>query len=123
MIFARLLMLIVLTGVAGCASMPANSGHSSFSGYAEAVFRHQNEVSSRLMMLNESDQLPDSEEFDRAQTAMDAACQLLNDYVERETGNEDCSWEFKAKVQSSIPECDVRVQRMDALLKKLDVRQ
>lgn len=106
-----------------CATVPANSGQSSFSGYAEAVFRHQNEVSSRIMMLNEADQLPDSKEFERAEEAMDEACHLLNDYAERETSGESMSWRFQSKVQASVEGCDAGIKRMETLLEGLGRRK
>jgi hypothetical protein len=105
-------------GPIGCATPPANSGHSSFSGYAESVFRHQNDVGSRLMMLNDADQLPDDEEFQSAEEAMANACHLLNEYAERESNGDSMGWRFKSKVQDSIKDCDASVKRMETLMAK-----
>ncbi|QWF72115.1 hypothetical protein KEF85_06615 [Methylomonas paludis] len=116
MTLARAGILLCLAGMSGCATVPANSGQVSFVGYAEAVFRHQNEVSSRLMMLSEAEQLPETEEFDHAQEAMDNACHYLNEYAERENSHEIIGWHFKAKVQDSVQACDQAVQHMEALL-------
>lgn len=103
-------------GFTGCAAVPPHSAHSSFASYAESVFRRQNELSSRLMMLSEADELPDSEVFERAEEAMSDACYLLNEYAERENSGESMSWRFEAKVQSSIEGCDASIQQMEALL-------
>ncbi|MGZ4957929.1 MAG: hypothetical protein ACXV7J_01640 [Methylomonas sp.] len=120
MILSRLNLLPVITmlgvGFAGCAALPPHSVHSSFAAYAESVFRHQNELSSRLMMLSESDQLPDSEVFEKAEEAMSDACYLLNEYAERENSGDSIGWGFEAKVQSSIEGCDASIQRMETLL-------
>ncbi len=120
MILSHLKLLPVIAflgyGASGCATLPAHSVHGSFAAYAESVFRHQNELSSRLMMLSEADQLPDSEVFENAEEAMSDACHLLNEYAERENSGESMSWGFEAKVQSSIEGCDASIQRMEALL-------
>jgi len=121
MIVSRLKTLSVLFplvyAISGCASLPANSGYTSFSSYAEAVFRHQNEVSSRLMMLTESEQLPDDEEFTDTEEAMTDACELLNDYAEHQLSKDSMGWRFKRKVQDSVEKCDQSIQRMEQLLK------
>jgi hypothetical protein len=113
-----LLLALSLT-MCACSSLPANSGQSNFSGYAEAVFRHQNELGSRLMMLSNSDQLPDNDEFDQAEQAMTEACHLLNEYAERENNGESIGLRFKTKVQASVEGCDVSVQKMEALLSRV----
>ena len=113
------LILPLLLSLTACASMPTNSGHSSFSGYSEAVFRHQNEVGSRLMMLNDADQLPDDDEFELTEQAMTDACHLLNEYADRESSGESSGLRFKAKVQASVEGCDASVQKLEALLTRL----
>jgi len=123
--FKIVLLNVVLSWIlSGCATLPATpAGFSSFSSYAETVFRHQNEVSSRLMMLNDTDQLPDDENFERAEEVMTDACQLLNEYAEREKSKESMGWRFKRKVQKSVAGCDASIQQMEALLNKLDVER
>jgi len=105
-------------GIAGCAHAPANSGYSSFSSYAESVFRRQNELNSRLLMLNEADQIPDNEEFDSAESAFQDACELLNEYAERESSGDSVSLTFKQKVQDSVTRCEAGINRMEAVLNK-----
>lgn len=123
MVLSRIKLMVIFAalagGFSGCASVPANSGHDSFADYAESVFRHQNDVSSRLMMLTESGQLPDSEVFDNTEEMMTDACHLLNEYAERESSGESMGWRFKTKVQGSIEGCDKSIQRMEELLKGL----
>ncbi|WP_225615982.1 hypothetical protein [Methylomonas albis] len=118
-----LTLLTMLSGLIGCASVPPNSQHDSFSDYAESVFRHQSTVLSRLMMLSEAEQLPDNETFEKTEQAMHDACQLLNEYAERESDGESMSLRFKAKVQASIEGCDASIQKMEALMAGLDQDQ
>jgi len=115
----RPLILALPLGLAACASLPPNSGQTSFSGYAEAVFRHQNELGSRLMMLSDADQLPDDDEFDKTEQTMTDACHLLNEYAERESNGDNIGLRFKAKVQGSVEGCDASVQKMEALLTRI----
>jgi hypothetical protein len=110
----KLIVLVLsFSFLLGCASAPVNSGHDSFADYAESVFRRQNQLSSRLMMLN--DDAEDEEVFDVADQEMRDACHLLNEYAEREISGESMSWRFKSKVQDSIEACDKSVQRMEVL--------
>lgn len=97
----------------GCASAPINSGHNSFADYAESVFRRQNQLSSRLMMLN--DDAEETEIFEVADQQMRDACHLLNEYAEREMSGEIMSWRFKSKVKDSVESCEKSVQRMEVL--------
>ncbi|OAH99508.1 hypothetical protein A1353_20620 [Methylomonas methanica] len=124
MVLPHLKFLILFTilgcGAMGCASVPANSQHDSFADYAESVFRHQSTVLSRLMMLSEADQLPENEIFANTEQAMHDACQLLNEYAERESDGEHMGLRFKAKVQASIEGCDTSIQKMEALLAVID---
>ncbi len=116
----RLSWLPLLIALSGCAGAPANSGLDSVADYAESVFRHQNAVNSRLMMLSDADLLPDTDNFEETEQAMQDACHLLNEYAEREADGESMGLRFKAKVQSSIEACDASVQKMEALLSGLD---
>ena len=126
MVFSRTkvaaFVVYFLFGLAGCATLQGNGSLSNFSDYAESVFRHQNEISSRLMMLSDSDQLPDSTEFESAEEAMVNACSLLNEYAERESSGESMGLRFKARVQASVEACDASAQRMDTLLKNIGKR-
>ena len=109
--------------LAACATVPPNALQTSFSGYAEAVFRHQNELGSRLMMLNDANQLPDDEEFDKTEQAMTDACHLLNEYAERETSGDNIGLRFKVKVQASVEGCDLSIKKMEALLTKVGLEK
>lgn len=121
--FSRPLFLFNLLPVcllAGCATVPAGSLHDNFADYAESVFRHQNALISRLMMLNDNDELADTDLLDKAEERMHDACHWLNEYAERESDGDSMSWRFKAKVQDSIEPCDRRIQELETLLGQYD---
>lgn len=108
-----IVLVLPFSFLLGCASAPVNSGHDSFADYAESVFRRQNQLSSRLMMLN--DDAEEAEIFEVADQEMRDACHLLNEYAEREMSGESMGLRFKSKVQDSIEACDKSVQRMEVL--------
>lgn len=99
-----------------CASVPVGSRHDSFAEYAEDVFKHQNQLISRLMMLADSDEPIENEEFEIKEQAMHDACHLLNEYAEHEISGDDMSWRFKMKVQDSIKACDESVRGLESLV-------
>lgn len=115
-----IMSLLVCLGISlitsACMNAPVNSGQTSFSDYAKTVFRHQNELTSRLMMLRDEDQLPEDDKIDLNEQEMLDACSLLNEYAERESAHEIISWEFKSKVQSSVEVCDKSIKRLEELL-------
>ena len=110
------LVLVLPMLLASCASVPPGRSHDSFAEYAEAVFRHQNQLISKLMMLADSEDAIDDETFDQKEQAMHEACQLLNEYAEREISGEQMSWRFKMKVQDSIQGCDDSVRNLETLI-------
>jgi hypothetical protein len=119
MVLCRLAVFFSLSiCLTACLVMHPKNGFVSFSSYAESVFRHQNEVTSRLMMLSDADALPDNAEFEGAENAMIEACHALNDYAERESSGESLSLGFKTKVQESVPACDTSIQHLEKLLPK-----
>lgn len=110
----------LLAIVSGCASVPQRAQqYENFSDYAESVFRHQNALISRMMMLNEADQLPDNDALDDGEQAMHDACHLLNEYAEMESDGEIISPFFTQKVQNSIEGCDNSIDKLESLLNRL----
>ena len=116
---SRILILSLSLLLGGCASAPPHSGFSNFASYAEAVFRHQNQVSSRIIELNAAELIPDTEEYQDAQEAMDEACEMLNEYAERQGNHENMGLRFKSKVQDSVQGCDAKITLLEALLNRL----
>ena len=99
---------------------PAAQSFDSFASYAESVFRHQNLLISRLMMLNENDGLAGNPDIEAAEQAMNNACQLLNEYAEKELEGKSSGFLFKREVQTSIEDCDLKVQSLETLLAEIE---
>ena len=110
------LLIMGLINLVACASTPVGSQHDSFADYAEDVFKHQNQLISRLMMLADSDEPIENEEFEVKEQAMHDACHLLNEYAEHEISGDEMSWRFKMKVQDSIKDCDDSVRKLESLV-------
>ena len=105
-----------LIQLSACASVPTGSQRDSFAEYAEDVFRHQNQLISRLMMLADSEEPIEDAEFEANEQAMHDACHLLNEYAEHEISGDDMSWRYKMKVQDSIKACDESVRTLESLV-------
>lgn len=116
----RPIALIAIQQLAGCATLPPEAAKfNNFSDYAESVFKQQNQVISRMMMLNDSDQLPDSDELDEREQAMHDACHLLNEYAEKEIDGDFISPFFTRTVQNSIEGCDKSIHSVEQLIDQL----
>lgn len=113
---SHLLSLLLGSTVMGCASLPAGIAQDSFADYAESVFKHQNQLISRLMMLADSDDPIEDAEFENREQAMHEACALLNEYAEHEISGEEMSWRFKLQVKDSIQSCDDSVRGLESLV-------
>lgn len=106
--------------LAACAALPPTAKEfASFSDYAESVFRRQNALSSRLMMLNETDQIPDDDQLEGDEQAMHDACHLLNEYAEMEISGEFINPLFASSVQGSIETCEQRIATLESRLNRL----
>lgn len=110
-------LILMLLATTACSTLPpAAKDYDNFSDYAESVFRHQNVLSSRLMML--SDTVADNENLEDAEQDMNDACHLLNEYAEHEMSGESMGLFFKRRVKASIEECDNKIHRLEELLPK-----
>lgn len=121
----KFFLVLILLGTTACSTLPpAAQEYDSFAAYAESVFRHQNKLISRLMMMNGSVALDDNEAFEaaleNAEQSMNDACRLLNEYAENEMEGESMSLFFKHRVKASIESCDLKIQELEAMLAELD---
>ncbi len=111
----------LLLGLTACSGLPSQADqYGSFAKYAEAVFKHQNNLNSRLMLLNDSEVLVQHPDIEKAEQSMNEACHLLTLYAENEVEGKSMGLLFKRQVQSSIEECDRKINALDALLTALD---
>lgn len=117
----RIFLVVLLLGTTACSTLPpAAKNYDSFSAYAEAVFRHQNVLTSRLMMMYSSGAVVDSEPLEDAEQAMNDACHLLNEYAEHEMEGESMGFLFKRRVQSSVENCDRKIEKLEALMAEIE---
>lgn len=106
---------------AACSTLPPTAHqYDSFADYAEAVFRHQNKLISHIMMLSDTDVLPDDNRLENAEESMNDACHLLNEYAEHESNGESMGLFFKHRVQASIENCDHNVKKLEALVAEIE---
>ena len=116
-----LIASILTSASAGCSTLPtAGQQYDSFAEYAEAVFRRQNKLISRIMMLSDTDVLPDNNRLENAEQSMNDACHLLNEYAEHESNDESMGLFFKRRVQASIENCDHKIQKLEAIVAEID---
>lgn len=117
----RVFLTVLLLATAACSTLPPEAKkYDSFSAYAEAVFRHQNVLTSRLMMMNSSGTVEDSEALEDAEQAMNEACHLLNEFAEREMEGESMGFLFQRRVQSSVEDCDHKIDKLEAIMAEID---
>lgn len=117
--YRTFLVAALLAIQTGCATLPPDAQqYDSFAKYAESVFRHQNELTSRLIMMNDYGASNGSEKLQKAEQEMNDACYLLNEYAEREMAGESIGLFFMHQVQGSVEKCDHKIQKLEALLKK-----
>lgn len=105
----------VLVSAQGCAEINTIRNQDGIAEYAEAVFRHQNQVTNRIMMSMDEALLNDSE-VRQAELAMHDACKLLNEYSAREIDGKPIGVMFKRKVRASIKGCDDSIRKVEAAL-------
>ncbi|MDQ7090992.1 MAG: hypothetical protein Q9M50_10170 [Methylococcales bacterium] len=111
-------LCLLLLNVTGCASF----GYISTADYVEAVFKRQNSFSAQIMMLTD-DQLS-AEDYDillQAESKMQQACQLLNDYAVKEMNHESTGLLFKKRVKDSAENCDLSADDVEDLLDDFDL--
>lgn len=116
-----LITVIAMISSVACSSLPSNAKqYDSFASYAEAVFRHQNKLISRIMLLSDADILPDNNRLEDAEQSMNDACHLLNEYAEHESDGDSMGLFFKHRVQSSIENCDYNIQKLEAIVAEIE---
>lgn len=92
--------------------------------YGESVFRKQNLITSKVMLLSESElSATDFQKVQQAESQMQQACHLLNEYAQREMDNKTSDLLFRKQVKDSIKGCDVSIQQIDLLLTQLGITE
>ena len=117
--YRTLLIAALLVVQTACSTLPPSAQkYNSFAEYAESVFRRQNELTSRLIMMNDDAALDRNEKVHDAEQEMNDACYPLNEYVDHEMAGQSMGLFFKRQVQASIEKCDRKIQKLESLLPK-----
>ena len=95
----------------------------NFAAQAEAVFRRQNNATSRVMMLSLEEWVnPESAEaLLSAEKSMQIACELLNQYAIQSQTESSSSLMLRARAGKSVTSCDHATQTLEKLLENLDL--
>ena len=112
--------------LSGC-SFPFGGGYGEngqtkeeFARYVESVFKFQNQMTSKVMMLLEGgDDLSNYEEILLAEQHMHEICKPLNDYAARENDGLSVGLLLRRRVEKSAVACDKAAHRVDRYLKAL----
>jgi len=117
------IVLIVLQ-LSGC-SIPFYSGYGSggrtreeFAQYVEKVFKLQNNVTSRIMILMESGDIISPQPLMKAEQHMQELCSPINEYASRDMEGLNKGFLLQRRVEKSAEDCDKAAQEVEVLLNK-----
>ena len=109
--------------ISGCA-IPFFSGYGAnnqsldnFELHVEEIFRLQNQMSSEVMMLIESDEKNKHEALIQAEQKMQQVCADLNEYASRDIDGLSISFFLRQRVEKSAIDCEQAALAIKLLLK------
>lgn len=126
------LLCVLLLAIAGCIPVPRGGdgtdmrfmSSDELREYAEEVFRHQNRVTTRLMMapldapsIGEDDR----RRIEQAETRMNNACASLNEIASARSSGEDVDRKLENTVRKQVRTCARETGRLEDLLDALDI--
>ncbi len=94
--------------------------------HAEQVFRHQNRVADRSMLLLDGDDyLPDSSytQIQQREEKMFEACAALNQLARIRQQNQSESWFLKLKILFSLSDCETAAKELDNYLTHIEANE
>jgi hypothetical protein len=115
-------VLLVFGNLTGCALIADFWQQDALAAQGEAVFRRQNEMTSQVMLLSETE-LSESElqKLQQTEARMQQDCHLLNEYARREMEDESMDLAFQNQVKNSISACEASIQKIEATLTELGI--
>ena len=121
----KLLLLPIVLQLLGC-SIPLVSGYGAekrsreeFSQYVEEVFKLQNNITSRIMLLMSNVDFMPAQPLVDAEQHMQQLCSPVNEYAARELDGLHASFLLQSRVEKSIENCDKAAQEVEKLLNNL----
>jgi len=116
--------LLVFSHLTGCALIADFWQQDALAAQGEAVFRRQNEITSQVMLLSETElSAPELQKLQHAEARMQQDCQLLNDYARRAIEDESMDLSFQQQVKNSIQGCEASIQKIEATLTELGINR
>ncbi|MFO7763408.1 MAG: hypothetical protein R6V61_06730 [Wenzhouxiangellaceae bacterium] len=92
--------------------------------YAEEAFRHQNRVTTRLMMApldSPSVSDDDRRRIEQAESEMNDACASLNEIASARASGDDVDAKLENTVRRKVRTCARKTERLESILDELDV--
>lgn len=121
-ILQRLIMLAIAALLSGC-TLPFLSGYGAngqsreeFARHVEEVFRLQNQMTSQVMMLLETNDDQNPPSLMQAEQHMQQACADLNEYVSRDIDGLSSGLFLRRRVEKSAIDCEQAALAIKLLL-------
>lgn len=125
MSYLRIAMLVLFMAALPSCTAPLFGaygpiGHSreEFEHYVEEVFRFQNEMTTKVMMLLETGEKSNMEQILQSEQHMHQICEPLNVYVSREMDGLSEPFSLRRQVMKSTTDCDHAAHELDKLLEE-----
>lgn len=123
---------VLLLAIGGCVPVPRGGDGQDLdfmSGeelrqYAEETFRHQNSVTTRLMMAPLDSPSIDNENrrrIQRAESEMNDACASLNEIASARARGDEVNAKLENTVRRNLRTCARKTRRLESILDALDV--
>ena len=128
LVICRRLKLASLTVIAGllpgCTLFPIGGygpdgqTRADFENRVETAFRLQNQMTSEVMVMQETDGYTKRQEaIVEAEQRMQKSCRHLNEYASREMDGLNTGFLLLRRVENSVVECETSARQVQALLK------
>lgn len=125
------MIVFLLAVLAGCIPVPRgdNSLDVRFMSseelreLAEKTFRHQNRVTTRLMMSLDYASISDDDlhRIERAESRMNRACASLNEVASARASNQEVEFGLEDRVRRNVRLCAARTDRLERILDDLGI--
>jgi hypothetical protein len=120
--FPGLMLMIIMLMMSGCATSflggyGANGQtQEEFTRYVERVFKLQNNLTSEIMSLPETDDTKNHDAILAAEQHMQEACAPLNEYASRESEDLNIGLFLRRRVEKSAADCEQAALKVNSLL-------
>jgi hypothetical protein len=120
--FPILKLMSIMLMLSGCATPffggygPKDQSREEFTRYVEGVFRLQNNMTSEIMLLQETDDTKNYEAVLEAEQHMQEVCDPLNEYVSRDIDGLSIGIFLRQRVEKSATDCEQAALKVKSLL-------